>query len=45
MDSFVVMVDAGCLYAAGGRLCLGASSRSEVRLDFPALKRTSPTTA
>ncbi len=36
MDSFVVMVDAGYLYAAGGRLCLGASSRSEVRLDFPA---------
>ncbi len=36
MDSFVIMVDAGYLYAAGGKLCLGVSNRYEVRLDFAA---------
>ena len=36
MDSFVVMVDAGYLYVAGGKLCLGSSNRSEVHLDFKA---------
>ena len=36
MDSFVVMVDAGYLYAEGGKLCLGTANRSQIHLDFAA---------
>ncbi|HEX8450870.1 MAG TPA: NYN domain-containing protein [Longimicrobium sp.] len=33
MDQFVIMVDAGYLYAAAGELCYGTTSRRELRLD------------
>ena len=34
MDNFVVLVDAGYLYAAGGRLCLGTGNRTEIHIEF-----------
>ena len=39
MDRFAVFVDAGYLYAAGGKLCCGSSERGAFRLDVLAASR------
>ena len=39
MDRFAVFVDAGYLYAGGGKLCCGSSERGAFRLDVSAASR------